>query len=87
MAEFKILYKSCVGYKASSVYLMLYFTRIVMHSVRTASFRQAHAEVQTTPLNNYLAQRLSSYLVCICNVTCMALGTIPAALPHLQNVR
>jgi len=35
----------------------------------------------------YSALRLSSSLVCICDVTCMALGTIPTALPHLQDSR
>lgn len=83
MAEFKILYESCVGYKVSSVCHFLCFTRVVIDSVRTLFLQTSTGEVQTASVNNCFAWRLGSYLVCICNVTCMALGAIPEALPHL----
>lgn len=68
------------------IYYLLNFTGLVMNSVRTHLSSDKHVlKFKLDLLTIYLAPRLGSYLVCIGDVTCMALGTLPAALPHLQN--
>lgn len=59
-----------------------------MNSVRAHLSSDKHVlKFKRDLLTVFLAVRLSTYLVCICDVTRMALGTVPAALPHLQNAR
>lgn len=70
------------------VYHLLNFTRLVINSIRAHLSSDKHVlKFKLGLLTISSALRLSSYLVCICDVTCMALGTVPAALLCLQNGR